>query len=175
MRHGLLVLTAGALLAARPVGAQETGALLLQGGLTAPLDPSEGPRAGFNTSLTFVVGRFALGPEIGWYFTAGRELSPSSRPENTVTTGGVARYDLAGRGWRPYLTGGMALQFWESARGGYPTENAFDVSGGVGLRQVPSRSPIGLAAEFRIHTSLQSADLDGRTFLTATVGLGWRW
>jgi hypothetical protein len=30
-------------------------------------------------------------------------------------------------------------------------------------------------AEVRVHTSLQSADIDGRTFLTAMIGLGWRW
>jgi hypothetical protein len=126
--------------------------------------------------MAFVSGRFSLGPEVGWYFTGGTEHSPSSRPENTVIVGGVARYDLARQAaWRPYLSGGMGVQFWESSRGGYPTENAFDLNLGLGLRQVPATFPLGVTAELRLHTSLQSSDLDGRTFLSGTIGVGWRW
>jgi hypothetical protein len=160
---------------AEPVLGQETGTIVVQGGITAPLDPSESIRGGLNASIAFVTGRLALGPEAGWYFTAGSHLSPSSRPENTVVLGGIARYDLGSSGWRPYLVGGMGLQFWESSRGGYPTENAWDLNAGLGFRQVPLRVPVGVMAEVRVHTSLQSADIDGRTFLTATIGLGWRW
>jgi hypothetical protein len=67
-----------------PLQAQDTGSLLLLGGVTAPLDPSESARGGVHASMAFVTGRFSLGPEAGWYFTAGNEFSPSSRPENTV-------------------------------------------------------------------------------------------
>jgi hypothetical protein len=164
------------LLGSVPVlAAQETGAVTLQGGVTTPLDPSEDIRAGFNGSITFVAGPFALGPELGWYFTAGQEHSPSSRRENTVTAGAVARYDLGRGSWRPFLIGGLSLQFWESTRGGYPTENAAGLAGGIGVRPGASRRGLGVSGELRVHTSLQSADLNGRTFLTATVGLSWRW
>lgn len=176
MRTRFAGLVAASLLLARPIQSQETGTLVVLGGLTAPLDPSGTARGAVHASMAFVTGRFSLGPEAGWYFTGSTEHSPSSRPENTVIVGGVARYDLARQAaWRPYLAGGMGLQFWESSRGGFATENAFDLNLGLGLRQVPASFPLGVTAELRLHTSLQSADLDGRTFLTGTIGLGWRW
>lgn len=170
---GLIVVT---LSVAGRLCAQETGTLVVLGGVTAPLDPSGSTRGAVHASMAFVTGRFSLGPEAGWYFTGGIEHSPSSRPENTVIVGGVARYDLVRQAtWRPYLAGGMGIQFWESSRGGYSTENAFDLNLGLGLRHMPVSFPLGVTAELRLHTSLQSADLDGRTFLSATVGVGWRW
>ena len=176
MRNCGVGLVAASLLLASPIQSQETGTLVVLGGVTTPLDPSGSTRGGVHASIGFVTGRFSLGPEVGWYFTGGTEHSPSNRPENTVILGGVARYDLARQAaWRPYLAGGMGIQFWESSRGGYSTENAFDLNLGLGLRHMPASFPLGLTAELRLHTSVQSADLDGRTFLSGTIGLGWRW
>ena len=176
MRNACIWLIILPLLVAGPLPAQETGTLIVLGGATAPLDPSGSARGAVHASMGFVTGRFSLGPEIGWYFTGGTEYSPSSRPENTVIVGGAARYDLARQSaLRPYLAGGMGIQFWESSRGGYSTENAFDLNLGLGLRHMPVSFPLGVTAELRLHTSLQSADLDGRSFLTGTIGLGWRW
>lgn len=175
MRTMLLLVVGSVLAIPGELEGQDIGGLTLQGGTTIPIDPDESVRAGFNGSITFVVGRFALGPELGWYFTAGPEHSPSRRPENVVTVGAVTRYDLTRGRWRPFLVGGAGVQYWESTREGYPTDNAWELSGGVGLRQAITGWPLAVSGELRGHTSLQSSGLQRRTFMTATVGLSWRW
>lgn len=158
-----------------PALAQVVGAAALQAGSTVPLGPSGSVRAGLSGTITFVTGRLAVGPEAGWYFTGGREWSPARRPENVVTAGGVARYDLGGPSrWIPFAIAAANLQFWESSRGAYPTENALALSGGLGLRQ-GHRSPLGFLGEARIHGSVIDGQDRSRTFLTLTAGLEWRW
>lgn len=155
--------------------AQALGAATVLGGVTAPLQPSDDARLGLSGAITFVLGRLAVGPEVGWYRTGGVEFSPSSRAENVVTLGGVARFDLTGpRAWVPFAVGAANLQFWESTRGAYPTESAGALSAGVGIRQGGARV-IGLVGEARLHTSILNGYDRSRAFLTMTAGLDWRW
>ncbi len=158
--------------------AQEIGTLTVQAGLAGSLRPSTGSvHPAVRLDLSFVTGRFSLGPEVAAYATGPDSLGAhEGRGENVVTLGAATRYQLRAADLRPYLTAGLGAYFWESSHPTAPTGTYLSGSVGAGVFRSLNAAGSGLGIEARLHQVLQHTGLSTtRRFATLTAGftLGW--
>jgi hypothetical protein len=157
--------------------AQETGALTVQVGATSSLVPKgDGLRPNINADLSFVVGPFSLGPELGVYFTGADSLSPNSRPESVFTLGGVTRYRFGAGTWSTHAVLGLGVYWWDSNHPLAPTGTYVSGSLGTGVSRGVGRRGSRVQAEVRLHQVLARTGGPGtRRFLSIGAGfsLGW--
>jgi len=145
-------------------------------GDTEPIGPpNDSPMAGGMWDISFITGRFRLGPE-GFVLRG---------PERRVwSLGGIARYEFGSSGIRPYGLIGAGAYFWDRE---YLLEpplgapfltwgsdvNLFSVSLGGGLSVGSPRSRLSAIAELRMHRNLQQNDEAGSRPMVS-LGLGGR-
>lgn len=179
------------LVPATPLAAQSfTGEFRVQGigayapsvgrspGYQEPIGPPAGNGlAGFAGDLSFITGRFRLGPE-------GSVLRGSER--RVWSLGGIARYELGSGNLRPYGLLGGGAYFWDRETlidlppeygGPYPSwgsdASVFAISAGGGMILGVPGSRLAATAEVRFHQSFANDHYKGTRSLV-TIGLGGR-
>jgi len=177
LRRGGLAATVLGCAAAAALGAQQIGALSLHGAGVVGLSPETGVHTGARFDISFVVGAFSLGPELGLYFTGPASLGAHpGRGENVFTYGAVARRWIRAGSWRPFVVAGLGRYTWESSREDAPTGEYFSGSVGLGMLRALTTSGTGLSAELRFHQLLQNTGVQGtRQFVTLTAGASFGW
>jgi len=137
--------------------------------------PGSSAMAGVTGDLSFVAGRFRLGPEA--FVLRG--------PDRRIwSIGGVARYELKSGHIRPYGVLGTGLYSWDRPIViDVPPTPAFDSWGsdasllsmslGGGASFGASESRLEATAEVRIHRNLARPELTGARSMV-TLGLGGR-
>jgi hypothetical protein len=142
--------------------------------------PQGSALAGVSADLSFIVGRFRLGPET--LILRG----PSRR---VWSLGGVARYEFGSASIRPYAVGGVAAYFWSrEILFDFPGEpgspylqwqsdvNYFTMNAGVGIVVGSPGKRAALTSEFRAHRSFQNGGGAGvRSLLSLGVGARIVW
>lgn len=145
-------------------------------GDTEPIGPPDGgAMAGGMWDISFIAGRFRLGPE-GFVLRG---------PERRVwSVGGIARYELGSSGIRPYGLVGAGAYFWDreyllEPQLGEPyltwgsDVNLFSMSLGGGVSVGSPGGRLSAIAEFRMHRNLQrNAEAGSRP--AVSLGLGGR-
>ncbi|NOT06590.1 MAG: hypothetical protein HOP28_00115 [Gemmatimonadales bacterium] len=178
--------------AVRPAAAQwRTGQVTVLGaGAYAPAVPN-GPgwspdypppgkdgMAGFNADLSFVVGRFSMGPEFGYFHGDHRRV---------LSVGGVTRWELAGGRLRPHAAAGGGAYFWDrtvtvqlppgNPFPAYPQwagdDHYFTLNAGGGVTAGTPDRRFSAVAEVRAHRSFMTRGAGGQRVLL-TIALGGR-
>lgn len=145
-------------------------------GDTEPIGPpNDSPMAGGMWDISFVTGRFRVGPE-GFVLRG---------PERRVwSLGGIARYELGLSGIRPYGLLGAGAYFWDreylldippyepSPTWGSDL-NLFSMSVGGGVNIGTRSGRLSAIAELRLHHNLQNEEPTGSRSMVS-LGLGGR-
>ena len=135
--------------------------------------PESSPMGGVTGDLSFVAGRFRLGPE-GFVLRG---------PDRRVwSVGGVARYEGGTSPVRPYGLLGAGLSWWDrpiviavpptpAFRSWGSDANLVSLSLGAGMIFGAPGARFGATAEFRFHRTLDRPEFTGpRSMITLGVG-----
>jgi hypothetical protein len=165
------------MVAASPLSAQQIGTVSVHGAAIRSLAPDEPAwRGGVRVDISFVAGRFTLGPEAGLYFTGPEAMGAAGgRGENVVTLGGVGRRYFTSGGWRPFVVAGLGWYGWESSRPTAPTGSYLSGSAGLGVVRAVAGAGSGPSVEARLHQQLAGDVRGTRRFVTLTAGLTLGW
>jgi hypothetical protein len=140
-------------------------------------DPNGPPEAnnmgGLIGDLSFILGRFRLGPEA--FVLRGTR-------RRVWGLGGLARYQVAEAGVRPYVLLGAGWYYWDrpividvppayTSWGSDVSPLAMSVGGGIQIGAPGSR--LAAIAELRYHRTLQTREFSGHRAM-ASLGLGGR-
>ena len=140
--------------------------------------PPSSPMAGIMGDLSFIAGRFRLGPE-GFVLRG---------PDRRVwSVGGAARYELGGSDLRPFVVAGAGWYFWDReifidvpptpafASWGSDVSSA-SLSGGGGLSVGTPGGRVAGTAELRFHRAFERPEFTGaRTMVSLALGARIAW
>jgi hypothetical protein len=140
--------------------------------------PRSSPMAGVMGDLSFIAGRFRLGPE-GFVLRG---------PDRRVwALGGAARYELGGSEVRPFAVAGAGLYWWDReilidvpptpAFASWGSDvNAFSLSGGAGLSLGTPGGRLAGISELRFHRTFKRPEFTGaRTMVSLALGARIAW
>jgi len=162
VRAGTALLLAIGLLCGAPLTAQGLGLAQLQGGAAIANSAYDGSATfGARGALGFRAGRFAFGPEAGYYGAGGDwHLATADVFARFGRATGDGWYGIASLGYQgPGTSGGKQSLF----------------GAGVGAGWAPRHGPGSPSAEARYLFSLQDVGAPAFGALLLTVGWEWRW
>ena len=140
--------------------------------------PRSSPMAGAMADLSFIAGRFRLGPE-GFVLRG---------PDRRVwSLGGAARYELGGSDVRPFAVAGAGVYWWDReilidvpptpAFASWGSDvSSFSLSGGAGLSLGSPDARLAGVSELRFHRSFRQPEFTGpRTRVSLSLGVRIAW